>query len=63
MLLRMQDLLAEVITGVLPDLTQVIHLCVHLQKRPGQGPVVDEVMPIKEGTKSFINLLRENKLG
>lgn len=62
MLIRMQDILAEVITGVLPDLTQVIHLCVHLKKRPGKSPIVDEIMPIKSGTKSFINMLRENNL-
>ena len=62
MLLRLQDILAEVITGVLPDLTQVIHLCVHLKKRPGKNPIVDEVMPVKEGTKSFIQMLRENNL-
>lgn len=62
MMLRMQDILAEVIKGVLPDLTQVIHLCVHLKKRPGMSPIVDEVMPIKEGTKSFINMLRDNNL-
>lgn len=62
MLLRMQDILAEVITGVLPDLTQAIHLCVHLKKRPGKSPIVDEVMPIKEGTKSFLNMLRDSNL-
>lgn len=62
MLLRLQDILAEVITGVIPDLTQVIHLCVHLKKRPGNSPIVDEVMPIKEGSKSFINMLRDNNL-
>ena len=62
MLLRMQDILAEVITGVLPDLTQVIHLCVNLRKRPGSTPIVDEVMPIKEGTKSFLNIVRANRL-
>ena len=60
MLLRMQDILAEVIKGVLPDLTQVIHLCVHLTKRPGNTPIVDEVMPVKAGTKSLLNLMREN---
>ena len=62
MLVRMQDILAEVITGVLPDLTQVIHLCVHLKKRSGKSPIVDEVMPIKAGTKNFINMLRDNNL-
>ena len=63
MLLRLQDILAEVITGVLPDLTQVIHLCVHLKKRPGMSPLVDEVMPIKEGTKSFLSIIRDNNFG
>ena len=63
MLLRLQDILAEVIKGVLPDLTQVIHLCVHLKKRPGMAPLVDEVLPVKEGTKSFLNMLRDNNLG
>lgn len=62
MLLRMQDILAEVIHGVLPDLTQVIHLCVHLKKRPGMSPVIDEVMPITSGTKSFLNMVRDNGL-
>lgn len=62
MLLRLEDILAEVISGKLPDLTQVIHLCVHLKKRPGKAPIVDEVMPVKEGTKSFINMLRDNNL-
>ena len=62
MLVRMQDILAEVITGVLPDLTQVIHLCVHLRKRSGKSPIVDEVMPIKAGAKNFINMLRDNNL-
>lgn len=63
MLVRLQDILAEVITGVLPDLTQAIHLCVHLKKRPGTTPIVDEVMPVKSGTKSLVNLMRENGLG
>lgn len=62
MLLRLEDILAEVINGKLPNLTQVIHLCVHLKKRPGKAPIVDEVMPVREGTKSFINMLRENNL-
>lgn len=62
MLLRLQAILAEVIKGVLPDLTQVIHLCVHLTKRPGDVPIVDEVMPVKAGTNSLLNLVRENNL-
>lgn len=62
MLMRLEDVLKEVIVGVLPDLTQVIHLCIHLKKVPGKPPIVDEVMPVKAGTKSFINMLRENNL-
>lgn len=61
MLLRMQDILAEVISGTLPDLTQVIHLCVHLKKRPGSTPIVDEVMPITKETKNLLNVLRSQK--
>lgn len=60
MLPRFEALLAEVIKGVLPDLTQVIHLCVHLTKRSGQPPVIDEVMPIKAGAKSLTEYLSEN---
>lgn len=62
MITRMQDILAEVITGVLPDLTQVIHLCVHLTKVPGGPPKIDEVMPISAGSKSFFNMLRNENL-
>ncbi len=62
MLIRLQDILAEVITGVLPDLTQVIHLCVHLKKRPGKSPIVDEVMPIQESSKALLNMLRNNNI-
>lgn len=61
MLLRLQDIIAEVITGVLPDLTKCIHLCVHLKKRPGSSPIVDEVVPIKDGTKSLLNIVRESE--
>lgn len=46
MLPRMQEILSQVIKGRLPDLTQVIHLCIHLKKRPGNSPIVDEVLQI-----------------
>lgn len=59
MLPRFQSILAEVIKGVLPDLTQVIHLCVHLTKRPGKTPIIDEVMPVNEGTSSILNLAKK----
>ena len=62
MITRMQDILAEVITGVLPDLTQVIHLCVHLTKVSGGPPIIDEVMPLNAGSKSFFNMLRNENL-
>lgn len=61
MLIRMEDILSEVIKGKLPDLTQVIHLCVHLTKSP-QGRYIDEVMPIKPRTKEFLDIVRENGL-
>ena len=62
MITRMQNILAEVIPGVLPDLTQVIHLCVHLTKVPGEPPKIDEVMPINAGSKSFFIMLRNENL-
>lgn len=62
MIPRMMDMLAEVITGTLPDLTQTIHLCVHLTKVPGGPPLIDEVMPIKAGSRSFFNTLRDSGL-
>jgi len=62
MLLRMQEILSQVIKGKLPDLTKVIHLCIHLKKRAGKPPIVDEVLPISEGTNSLINLMKEKNL-
>lgn len=63
MLPRFKEILGEVIKGQIPDLTKIIHLCIHLTKRPGSTPIVDEVMPVKEGTKMFVELLRENNFG
>ena len=63
MLPRLRDILAEVIKGVLPDLTQVIHLCVHLTKRPGSTPIVDEVMPVNPGTRTLLNVVKEMENG
>ncbi|MDR2786277.1 MAG: RNA polymerase subunit sigma-54, partial [Treponema sp.] len=60
--LRFEDLLREEIKGTIPDLSQTIHLCVHLTAA-GRGPVVDEVLPTQSGsTGDFISLLRANKL-
>lgn len=61
MLIRMEDILGEVIKGKLPDLTQVIHLCVHLTKSP-QGRFIDEVIVVKPRTKDFMNIVRESGL-
>ena len=61
MLKRMEDILQEVITGHIPDLSQVIHLCVHLTKTT-KGRYVDQVIPVKEQTKDFTSILKENNL-
>lgn len=54
MMLRMRDLVAEVIVGQVPDITKAIHLCVHLSKIAGGPPVVDEVRPVgQEGLALF----------
>ena len=45
---RIEGLLRQVITGQIPDLADTIHLIVHLTSRPDFGPVVDEVLTIKE---------------
>ncbi len=50
MLARMEAILSEVIIGKLPDLTQVIHLCVHLARNQN-GPYIDQVLPVKPRTR------------
>jgi type IV secretion system protein VirB11 len=45
---RIEGLLRQIITGRLPDLADYIQLVVHLAKRRGFGPVVDEVMTVRE---------------
>jgi type IV secretion system protein VirB11 len=58
MLMRFEDLLREEIKGTIPDLSQTIHLCVHLTAG-GRGPVVDEVLPTQPGsTNGSISLLQ-----
>jgi type IV secretion system protein VirB11 len=63
MLMRFEDLLREEIKGTIPDITQTIHLCVHLMATK-RGPIVDEVLPTQAGgvTNDFIELLRANDL-
>jgi type IV secretion system protein VirB11 len=48
MLNRLRGMLSEVITGTIPDLSETIHLCVHLRNKENFGPVVDEVLPTGE---------------
>jgi type IV secretion system protein VirB11 len=45
---RIEGLLREKITGVIPDIAQSIRLIVHLSYRRGFGPVVDEVLTVEE---------------
>lgn len=62
MLIRMEDLLREVIPGSIPKLSSTIHLCVHMAGGK-QGPHVDEVLPTSGSrTDDFISLLKANNL-
>lgn len=47
MLIRMEDLLREVLPGEIPKLKSSIHLCVHLSATKN-GPIVDEVLPTND---------------
>ena len=59
MLTRVESLLREVIAGQIPNLADVIHLCIHLSGTKN-GPVVDEVMPTKGAmTDDFIASLQQ----
>lgn len=62
MLTRFKSLLREVIIGELPNITEGIHLCIHLQKTKN-GPVVDEVLSTAGiETESFIEALEMHNL-
>ncbi len=61
MLTRMESILSEVIMGKLPDLTQVIHLCVHLARNQN-GPYIDQVLPVKPRTREFLDVVKEHGL-
>lgn len=62
MLIRVEDLLKEVIVGTIPTISSSIHLCVHLS-RTSHGPIVDEVLPTNgTQTDDFIALLKANNL-
>ena len=45
---RIEGLLRQVIKGQLPDLADSIHLIVHLSNKAEFGPVVDEVLTVRE---------------
>jgi type IV secretion system protein VirB11 len=45
---RIEGLLRQKIQGVLPDLGDTVNLIVHLYKKQGFGPVVDEALTIDE---------------
>jgi type IV secretion system protein VirB11 len=45
---RIEGLLRQIIKGQLPDLSDSIQLIVHLSSRAGFGPVVDEILTVRE---------------
>lgn len=62
MLLRMEDLLREVIVGTIPKLSSCIHLCIHMTGTK-DGPMVDEILPTNgSGTDDFLSALKQNDL-
>lgn len=61
MLTRFRGMLAEVISGILPDISETIHLCVHLKRKAGFGPVVDEVLPTRQISKLLDLIEKQNK--
>lgn len=51
MLTRFRGMLSEVITGSLPDVSETIQVCVHLKRKAGFGPMVDEVLHTRQIVK------------
>jgi len=45
---RIEGLLRQIIKGQLPDLSDSIQLIVHLSSRAGFGPLVDEILTVRE---------------
>lgn len=52
----------KAVNNNLDNLSDVIHLIVHL-KRTTNGIKVDEIMPVKEDTDSFLSMIEQNNLG
>lgn len=62
MISRIRDLLREVITGELPDVSESVQLLIHMIPTK-QGPIVNEVLETKQlSNSSFIEDLEKNKL-
>ncbi|MCD1654432.1 Flp pilus assembly complex ATPase component TadA [Treponema zuelzerae] len=51
MLTRFRGMLSEVITGTLPDVSETIQVCVHLKRKAGFGPMVEEVLHTRQIAK------------
>jgi type IV secretion system protein VirB11 len=49
---RIEGLLRQKIAGTLPDLADTVQLVAHLSFRHGFGPVVDEVLTLREITEA-----------
>ena len=61
MLTRFRGMLSEVITGVIPDVSDTINLCVHLKRRAGFGPVVEEVLQTRQIAKLLDTIERQKQ--
>lgn len=60
MLTRFRGMLSEVITGTLPDVSDTINLCIHLKRKSGFGPIVDEVLQTRQISK-LLNTIEKQK--
>ncbi len=62
MISRIRDLLREVITGELPDVSESVQLLIHMIPTK-HGPIINEVLETKQlSNSSFIEDLEKNKL-
>ncbi|HOF86328.1 MAG TPA: ATPase, T2SS/T4P/T4SS family [Treponemataceae bacterium] len=61
MLTRFRGMLSEVITGTLPDVSDTIQLCVHLKRKEGFGPVVDEILRTRQIAKLLDTIEKQRK--
>jgi type IV secretion system protein VirB11 len=61
MLTRFRGMLSEVITGTIPDVSDTIHLCVHLKRISGFGPIVSEVLQTRQIAKLLDTIERQRQ--